>query len=206
MTAFFDLDKTLSKKNLSFTFGKFLYRRSFFTFKDMLKLTGFYTRHKLGKISLFELHQKSYEQVFYGQRRAVLPQLMELYLLQEGSALFRPPLVEKLQELKGLGHEVILLSSSPSFVVEPVAKTLGFKECLSTRYGDAGVEFLLTGAEKGAYIKAHLSNKDSALKSLAFSDSIDDLPMLEAVEEPVAVFPDKRLRKVAFQRGWQIIS
>ncbi|HSV47997.1 MAG TPA: HAD-IB family hydrolase [Ramlibacter sp.] len=45
-----------------------------------------------------------------------------------------------------------------------------------------------------------------ALRSRAYSDSINDLPLLEAVEEPVAVSPDARLERVARERGWEVIA
>ena len=42
--------------------------------------------------------------------------------------------------------------------------------------------------------------------SAFYSDSASDLPLLEAVQQPVAVRPDERLRRVALERGWRVLT
>lgn len=205
--AFFDLDKTLSIENLSFAFGKFLYRRSFFSFRAMIYLAQTYSLHKLGLLNLKAVHDKSFARIFLGADFPFVQELMEEFLTEKEGFLWRPSILSELQKLQSLGIETILLSSSPSFVVEPAAKRLGFSAFASTLYGKDRVEYLLTGEEKARFVQEFATQK--SLKSIhfqAFSDSVLDLPFLESVGVPVAVFPDKKLLKIARERGWKIIA
>ena len=66
---------------------------------------------------------------------------------------------------------------------------------------------LIAEGEKAAAIKRICHEYDAdPTQSKAYSDSFSDAPMLESVGEPVAVNPDRRLKRVAAQRGWPVLE
>jgi phosphoserine phosphatase len=93
--------------------------------------------------------------------------------------------------------------------VQAIADDLGFDGALGT------VCEVVDGAYTGKAIRAlHAQAKADCIRSLdhdlarstAYSDSHTDLPFLEAVGKPVAVNPDRALRKIARQRGWPVME
>ena len=110
------------------------------------------------------------------------------------------------------GRDVIIVSTSGSEVVEPIGQMLGADKVIATRMEVADGKY--TG-EIGFY--AYAENKATAIRDLAarrgydldrsyaYSDSVTDVHMLEAVGHPHAVNPDKDLRRIARDRGWPIL-
>src|SRR5690606_37695208 len=111
------------------------------------------------------------------------------------------------------GRRVVVVSSSPMEIVAPLCRYLGLEDIIATlpevdaegRYtGD--IEFYAYGPGKAEAIRAMADRVGIDLaESFAYSDSITDLPMLEAVGHPVAVNPDRELRAIAEERDWQIL-
>jgi phosphoserine phosphatase len=104
-----------------------------------------------------------------------------------------------------------VVSSSPEEVVRPVAEHFGVDGVLATRAEirdgrfTGELEFYAYGAGKAEAIRQIAAERGLDLAtSYAYSDSITDLPMLEAVGNPVAVNPDRDLRREAERRGWQV--
>jgi HAD superfamily hydrolase (TIGR01490 family) len=113
---------------------------------------------------------------------------------------------------KSEGRSIYIVSSSPEELVRPLARHFGVSGVIATRaeITDDGhytgeLEFYNYGARKAEAIRGLAERAGIDLeKSYAYSDSATDLPMLEAVGHPVAVNPDKELRREAEDRGWQI--
>jgi putative phosphoserine phosphatase/1-acylglycerol-3-phosphate O-acyltransferase len=105
-----------------------------------------------------------------------------------------------------------VLSSSPTYVTRPIAKTLGIEEVLSTTFEVEGGQFTgrLVGPACVGPGKIHwaesLGTRMSVdiSKSWFYTDSYTDMPMLERVGNRVIVNPDPRLRLTAKKRGWPI--
>jgi phosphoserine phosphatase len=106
---------------------------------------------------------------------------------------------------------VYIVSSSPEEVVRPLADRLGADGVVATRAESIDgrytgkLEFYCYGERKAEEIRRLAADEGLGLeRSYAYSDSITDRPMLEAVGNPVAVNPDRELRRLAGQRGWKI--
>jgi HAD superfamily hydrolase (TIGR01490 family) len=120
--------------------------------------------------------------------------------------------VRCIEEHRARGHIVTVVSASTSYVVAPVAAHLGVTDFLCTRLEVAD------GRLTGAIVQPPCYGVDKVWHALQFaqrhggdlaqayfySDSISDLPLLEAVGHPVVVNPDPRLKPLASQRGWPI--
>jgi phosphoserine phosphatase len=110
------------------------------------------------------------------------------------------------------GRRIYIVSSSPEEVVRPLARHFGVSGVIATR-AQVGIdnrytgqlEFYAYGEQKALAIRELAERVGLDLeRSFAYSDSITDLPMLEAVGNPVAVNADKELRKVAEEREWEV--
>jgi HAD superfamily hydrolase (TIGR01490 family) len=122
-----------------------------------------------------------------------------------------------LQRHRAHGDLLLLSTATNRFLTEPTAAALGFDHLLATECEtDAGGRF--TGrtagppnmrAGKVARLHAWLGARGLSLATLHssfYSDSMNDLPLLEAVTEPVVTNGDARLLAVAAARGWRVIS
>ncbi len=111
------------------------------------------------------------------------------------------------------GRATYIVSAAPVEIVEPLAKALGMTGGIGT-VGTV-VDGRYTGELTGPFCYAE--GKVTAISDLArwegfdlqqcygYSDSISDLPMLEAVGHPVAVNPDGKLERIARQRSWPVV-
>lgn len=110
------------------------------------------------------------------------------------------------------GEDVFIVTAAPVELARIVAARLGLTDALGTvsevadgRWTGRLVGDLLHGPAKAAAIRALAATRGYDLgRCAAYSDSINDLPMLEAVGEPHAVNPDRRLTQLAAQRGWPV--
>ncbi|MDN5749244.1 MAG: HAD-IB family hydrolase [Pseudonocardia sp.] len=114
---------------------------------------------------------------------------------------------------RAAGEEVVVLSASGQEVVEPIAVLVGADRCLATRMGvedgryTGAVEYYCYGEEKARAARDIAAARGYRLADCrAYSDSITDLPLLEAVGHPTAVNPDRALRRKALERGWPILT
>jgi phosphoserine phosphatase len=111
------------------------------------------------------------------------------------------------------GHEIVVLSASGLEVVEPIATLVGADRCLATRMAvrdghyTGEIEHYLYGEQKAQAARDIAAECGYRLEDCrAYSDSITDLPLLEAVGHPTAVNPDRALRRIATQRGWPVLT
>ncbi len=112
------------------------------------------------------------------------------------------------------GDTLIIVSATNLFITEPIAELLGISYILSTE--PEIVDHQYTGRYLGIptykegkviVLKAWLEDREHSLDdSYFYSDSINDLPLLEQVSIPVAVNPDNNLRSIAKNRGWEILD
>ena len=110
---------------------------------------------------------------------------------------------------RGRGEPVYIVSATLQEIVQVIADDLGFDGALGT----------IVGVEDGKYTgratrPLHAENKARCIRELdydldastAYSDSHTDLPFLEAVGNPVVVNPDRKLRRIASERGWPVLE
>lgn len=121
-----------------------------------------------------------------------------------------PGALERLREHKAAGHRVVLLSGALDFLLEPFKDLADDVLSASLEEEDGVYTGELTGAPVAGDARARMlasyarRRKVDLSRSYAYADSISDLPMLEAVGNPVAVNPDRRLEAAAEERGWKI--
>ncbi len=214
--AFFDLDKTVIAKSSTLAFGRPLYKAG---------LLGRRTVMKVGIAQLFYMlfgaNQETLDRtrdamlrLTKGWHRGEIEQLVEETIEEVAAPLVYAEALFLIDEHKRQGRRVFLISASPEEVVRPLARYIGVDEVIATRVKSdidgrftGELEFFAQGPAK-AHAIAELAEHDGIdLKnSYAYSDSHTDLPLLEEVGHPVAVNPEKELRKVAEEREWPILE
>lgn len=208
----FDLDHTLLSTNASFEFGRYLYRKGVFSFPRMVCLVATYLLHKTGVLSLLGLHQAIFQQLFLGRPSAQILRHLRPFLNQHLSGQLYAPALKALRSAQKHSHYTAILSSSPDFLVEPIAEILGVDAWFATHYDIdkrncfSRISRFVGGFEKADFLKNLIEQcQISKMMTTAYSDSHHDLPMLNVVGNPVGVNPNTRLRQVCEQKGWRIL-
>ena len=129
----------------------------------------------------------------------------------------RPQALALVRQHQQAGDTVLIITATNEFVTRPIARLLGVQELLAVELErDASGWF--TGAIRGVpsmregkvlRMEQWLLARGlawSTVHSTFYSDSMNDLPLLECVNAPVATNPDARLRTLATQRGWRILD
>lgn len=213
--AFFDLDKTVIAKSSTLAFGKPFYRgglvnrravlkSSFAQFVYLLQGADEDTMDKLRDHLAVLCAGWSVAQVreIVGE---TLHELIEPLVYEEALELF--------DEHRAAGREIVIVSSSGEEIVGPIGEMLGVDRVIATRMVVADgaytgeIAFYAYGENKATAIRELAAREGWDLdECYAYSDSATDAPMLEAVGHPVAVNPDRALRKEAGERGWPVRS
>ncbi len=209
----FDLDHTLMNANSSFWFGVFLYRKGFFSFSSMLHCLLCYAQYGLSVLQMEQLHQRIFDRIFRGRSLKEVELEVERFLEESFHRLLYQPVIQRLREAQERADRVMILSSSPHFLVGPIARKLGVVDWEATRYGcDAEgrmdrVDSVLGGDSKAALLQGWL---DQAIFSsehvTVYSDSVEDLSLLAAAGNPIVVRPHRRLKKIAERYAWEILE
>jgi HAD superfamily hydrolase (TIGR01490 family) len=214
--AFFDLDKTVIARASVVAFGGPLRRRGLVNRRtvaravlgQLLFLWFGADEEKMAKI------RQSMLEVSAGWDRDEVRSIVEETLAD----VIEPLIYAEAQSLISLhraaGDRIWLVSSAPSEIVEPLAAMLGVDGAIASKaeIDELGrytgkIEFYAQGEGKATAIRALAASHHLDLdESSAYSDSITDLPMLEAVGHPFAVNPDRALAKEAKERGWEILQ
>lgn len=128
--------------------------------------------------------------------------------------LLRPDVLGRLRAHQRAGDRVMLLTGAPTFLAQPLAQALGVSGWLGTQCARAGARFHWApplrhplGREKVQAARSLCAQEQTELaQAVAYADSIHDVPLLEQVAQAVAVHPDRGLRRVARERGWECLD
>ncbi|AKK07711.1 HAD family hydrolase [Corynebacterium testudinoris] len=213
VAAFFDLDKTIIATSSAFAFGREFMQNGLITPAEALQMS-------LAKATYMVAGQSS-EQM--NVTRDQLASMVAGWSVQQVKDIARetmhnvvtPAIYAEARELitfhQNAGHDVIIISASASQLVELIAEELGIDKVVSTELEVADghftgeILFFCKGDAKAeAIAKLAADNNYDLPISYAYSDSATDIPMLQAVGNPVAVNPDRAMKKHALENGWDI--
>lgn len=214
--AFFDLDKTVIAKSSTLAFGRPFYKAGFVGRRTLMKMGFgqiFYVLFGADEDTL-ERARDQMLQLCSGWHRAEIEQLVEETLDEVADPLVYAEALTLIDQHKQDGHQVYLVSASPEQIVRPIGRHIGITNVIATKVKTDAAGFFLPEMEQ--YVMgdgkvdaiqsiADERNIDLA-ESYAYSDSASDLPMLELVGHPVAVNPEKDLRKLAEEKEWPVMD
>jgi HAD superfamily hydrolase (TIGR01490 family) len=214
--AFFDLDKTIIAKSSALAFGRPLYQAGFLNRRALLKAGIAQISYMTFGADHAQMERAREEmlEITKGWDKVGVEELVREIVDEVVSPLVYAEALALIDEHRRVGRKVVIISSSPEEIVKPLARYLGVDQVIATR-AKIDAEGRYTGEmEFYAYAEAkadairELAMKESLAlpDSFAYSDSVTDLPMLEAVGHPVVVNPDKELAQIAEQRDWQTMD
>ncbi len=211
--AFFDLDKTIISRSSSLALSRPMYRAGMVTRGQLVR--GAYAQLVYALVGADEKKMDRLKegmlQLTKGWQREEVERLVEDVLIDVIDPFVYQEALDLMALHRSEGRDLYIVSSSPEEVVAPLARHFGVAGVLATRArivdGEytGELEFYCYGDAKADAMRALARDRGIDLGgSYAYSDSATDLPMLRAVGHPVAVNPDKELRKEAEAKGWDI--
>nr|WP_299242629.1 HAD family hydrolase [uncultured Halomonas sp.] len=212
--AIFDLDNTLLATDSDHAWGEFLveqgavdpvhYREMNERFHQQYR-DGTLDIHDYLALALKPLMENSPEQLAAWHQQFMISKI-EPNILVKGEEL--------LAEHRAQGDTLLIITATNRFITAPIAQRLGVDnliavepEIIDDRYTGRVSGTPSFQAGKILRLEEWLVGQSATLDDAWFySDSHNDIPLLEKIDNPVAVDPDERLREVALQRGWRILS
>ena len=213
----FDLDHTLLNGDSDYGWGQFMVRHGLVDAEVYARKNAeFYAAYQAGTLdqgaylafSLEPLTRYSMAELQAWHRQFMAEDIAPL-MTARGRSLVR----ERLEA----GDLVVIATSTNSFITRPIAQAYGVEYLIATdpeqkdgRYTGriAGTPAFQEGKVERlhAWLRERGRQLDEFAQSWFYSDSTNDLPLLEAVTHPVAVDPDGALRRIAGERRWPVIS
>jgi HAD superfamily hydrolase (TIGR01490 family) len=215
VAAFFDLDKTIIASSSTLAFSRPFYQGGLINKRAALRsayarLMFLQAGTDAEQVERLRAHLTSLCQGWdVAQVRAIVDETLHDIV----DPLVYAEAAELIRDHREQGHDVVVVSASGEEMVAPIAAMVGATHSVGTRMAVADgrytgqIDFYCYGERKADAIRElAAANGYDLAASYAYSDSITDLPMLEAVGQPAAVNPNRPLRKVATQRGWPVLA
>ncbi|GAA2121798.1 HAD family hydrolase [Streptomyces synnematoformans] len=213
--AFFDLDKTVIAKSSTLTFSRSFYHGGLINRRAVLRSAYSQFIYLLGGAD----HEQTERMRAYlsdlcrGWNVAQVSEIVAETLHDLIDPIIYDEAAALIEDHHLAGRDVVIVSSSGAEVVEPIGELLGADRTIATRMVVEGgrytgdIEYYAYGPAKAEAVAelAAAEGYDLA-RSYAYSDSITDVPLLEAVGHPYAVNPDRALRREAAERDWPVLS
>lgn len=213
----FDLDHTLLPLDSDYAWGQFTVKLGWRDEADFGRANDrFYQAYKDGTLDIHEYVRFATDAV--RERGMAVAQAAHERFMAE---VIRPAMTEQARALvrahQAAGDTVVIVTATNEFVTRPIARAFGVDELIAIDLA-TGTDGAITGEirgipsfRQGKVLRVEQWLADRGLRwsdlqhTTFYSDSPNDLPLLEKVHEPVATNPDERLSAVARERGWRIL-
>lgn len=213
----FDLDNTLLAGDSDYEWGQFLIAKGAVDGAHYeAKNNAFYEDYKAGRLDIyaflaFALHPLA------THSRAQLDAWHAEYMATRIKPMITQAARDLVKRHLDEADLVAVITATNSFVTAPIVKEFGIRHLIATDPEEIDGRF--TGEVAGTpcfregkvtrlehFLKAHGTRLDCLDSSWFYSDSHNDLPLLEIVQYPIAVDPDPALHARAHEKGWPVIS
>ncbi|MDC1123821.1 HAD-IB family hydrolase [Gammaproteobacteria bacterium] len=211
----FDLDNTILKGDSDYSWIEFLINnnhvdRDFYRNKN----DYFYDQYVNGKLDIHEYCEFALSTfIILGKEKA--EKLLDIFMKEIIEPMVNVYILRVLHEHYEAGDTLLLASATNTILVNRIGARLDFKNIIGTdpeiKNGSITGKILGDPAIGDGKLKKVVSwmqdnGKLDFRETTFYSDSINDLPLLESVEKPIAVNPDDSLRNESILRGWEIID
>ena len=215
--ALFDLDHTLLPLDSDHTWGEFTTEMGW-TDPEVFgqRNDEFYAHYQAGTLDIHDYVRFATRAA--RERGAVAAAQAHARYMDE---VIRPRIMPKAQALvrshQHAGDTVMIVTATNEFVTRPIAQAFGVSELIAVEL-ERDASGWITGEIRGTpsfregkvtRVEQWLGHKGldwGDVEMTFYSDSMNDLPLLEKAHHPVATNPDARLRQLAIERGWRILD
>ena len=215
--ALFDLDNTLISGDSDYEWTQHLISKGVLdrdTFEQ--RNSEFYEQYKAGTLDIIEFLDFQLHSLAINARTDLQAWHAE-FMATRIMPIMNPKARELVKRHQDNGDLCVLVTATNSFVTGPIARELGFAHLIATIAAQENGEF--TGKPRGtpSFREGKVTRVEAWLESMGlwwgnfdrswfYSDSLNDLPLLSLVSDPVAVDPDATLRAHAEAAGWVILN
>ncbi|MDQ3952674.1 MAG: HAD-IB family hydrolase [Actinomycetota bacterium] len=213
--AFFDLDKTLIPGSSLFLLARGAYERDMFKVRDLLRFAWGQATFRLAgeRASNVEMSQTSTLEFVTGHKSSELVEWGKQIAEERILPRVYEDIVRVIDEHKQRGDLTFLVTAAPVELASTIAEALDMTGAIATvsevdsegYYTGRLVGAVMHGPEKAKAVAEVAAERGIDLADCAaYSDSVNDLPLLETVGDPHAVNPEHELRRIARVRGWHV--
>ncbi|MGH3913066.1 MAG: HAD family hydrolase [Pseudonocardiaceae bacterium] len=215
VAAFFDLDKTIIAKSSALAFSRPFFQEGLINRRAVLKSAYAHFMFLLAGADDEQMERMRARLTAQcaGWDVAQVNAIVEETLHDIVNPLVYAEATELIAEHRERGEDVVVVSASGEEVVTPIAEMVGATHSVATRMAahngryTGEMQFYCAGENKARAVQELAALRGYDLQRChAYSDSISDLPLLEAVGHPTAVNPDRALRREAVARGWPVLA
>lgn len=212
--ALFDLDNTLLSGDSDYLWGNFLVEQGIVDGEQYERENErFYQEYREGRLDICEFLRFSLRPLRDNDPRQ-LDRLREEFLKRKIDPIIPEASHQLLDKHREAGDELLIITATNAFVTAPIAQRLGVRHLIATepeviegKYtGNVAGEPCFREGKVNRLNRWLVENQMDLKGSWFYSDSHNDIPLLDVVDNPVAVDPDETLSELAKTRGWPIIS
>ena len=218
--ALFDLDHTLLPLDSDYEWGEFTIRIGWNDPVEFARRNGeFYAHYQAGTLNVHDYVRFATEAVRQRGPEASAA-AHEQFMREVIGPAIQPQALDLIRQHQAAGDTVLIVTATNEFVTRPIAQALGVQgdALLAVQLARDPLTGWYTGEIDGVPTmregKVRRMEQWLAARGLAwadvdstfYSDSMNDVPLLEKVDRPVATNPDPRLRALARERGWRILD
>jgi len=216
--ALFDLDHTLIPIDSDYSWGQFTVQLGWRDAESHTRANdAFYEQYKAGTLDIHEYIRFTVQAL----REQGVPKsdaAHQRFMAEVIRPAMKPQAIELVRRHQAAGDQVVIVTATNEFVTRPIATAFGVPELIAIDL-ERDAQGNPTGAIRGTppFREGKVTRVEQWLAergldwsrvehSTFYSDSINDLPLLDKVHEPVATNPDARLTAIAAQRGWRSLN
>lgn len=215
--ALFDLDHTLLPIDSDYSWGEFTITLGWTDASSFKQRNDeFYAHYQAGTLDIHD-YVRFATQAVRLQGAQAAAQAHERYMREVITPNIRPAAQALVRKHQAAGDTVMIVTATNEFVTRPIAQAFGVSELIAVEL-ERDASGWITGEIKGTpsfregkvqRVQQWLAHRGlgwSDVDMHFYSDSPNDLPLLERAQHPVATNPDERLRQLAQTRGWPILD
>ena len=215
--ALFDLDHTLLPLDSDYEWGEFTIRLGWCDASEFKRRNAEYFEHyRAGTLDIHEYIRFATEAIRSRGPQQVA-QAHARFMDEVIRPALRPQAIELVERHRQAGEQLLIVTATNDFVTAPIAQAFGVAELIAVQlerdaHGRVTGEILGTPSAREGKVQrmnewlAQRSLDWADVETTFYSDSLNDLPLLERVTYPVATNPDDKLRSLAHERGWPILD
>jgi HAD superfamily hydrolase (TIGR01490 family) len=215
--ALFDLDHTLLPIDSDYSWGTFTTAIGWTDPVEFARRNDeFYAHYQAGTLDVHDYVRFATEAARLKGPEVALA-ARQRFMEEVIAPVIRPPALELVRQHQAAGDEVLIITATNEFVTRPIAEAFGVAQLIAVEL-ERDASGWITGEIRGTPSfregKVRRFGEWLAARGLQrhetevtfYSDSINDLPLMDNVDHPVATNPDNRLRALALERGWRVLE